>query len=916
MTVILKDRLDASSYLTGLLARFPEIKADETVSERTLETQIDAVKQAWLSELGETDQIKTHLRELKSRFTLLWSIAELGNQISFDKLGRFQSRFADASIELALSAAWASKDFNKLIDTRKVKGIAPGVFILGLGKLGGLDLNFSSDVDLIAFYDSSTFPKPRVHAATYVISRLLHLATHILTDTEGGIVWRVDWRLRPYASTHSLTMPTSTAIEFYHYHAQSWHRLAMIKARVVAGDRGIGNAFLSSLRSFLWRQDLDYRSIDEIAELKAKINLEHPELRTQRLQNDCQLDQVPDFNLKLGYGGIREIEFLVNALQLVWGGRKPQLRTTNSLEALEVLVDGDLIKPAVGSALKAAYVFFRQAENRLQMMNNDQVYQVPTEAAKQIHYIALLGYADWTSFEQACINHRQLVYREFVSLFTDTKLNQTNQHNCEFEKLSEAAQQVIERWQDGFRDYGVLPGQAMELKPLANQICQIIEECGIDPSVTVMKIDTFFTRLPPGGQYLRLLQTHPALAVKWLKPLLLSESMAVLITQTPHLIDRFLEANTESVEQTEMQLDANIVFFTRDYETRLEHLRRLTNEELYFRYLHYLQRSISPRKFEHSLTRLAENLLVLCVRVACDEMQLDAAPIAIIGFGKLGMQALMPQSDLDLVYLFEHSNQLQVANQFASRLQTIINVKMKQGRVYELDTRLRPSGQSGSVTISLSSFEQHQIQSAQTWSHLALFPARFVAGNTRIGAKFTEIRRSLLSRRRETSALLLDTRSMLERVRAQRIKSASTDQFTAKLIPGGLMELEYLISCLALKYAPNHPEILSTAYDDAVMQLSRLTHIDLISTLNFLRTYQLEIRLFGYEDQPFDKLPQPVMQHVLQVLNLPPGALSNTIEVRTKVVRLAIDQFYSGLNVERLKGWKERSVVWADSLGD
>jgi len=219
-----------------------------------------------------------------------------------------------------------------------VNGTVTGLFVFGMGKLGGYDLNFSSDVDLVAYYDPELLPVPELLGRSYICQRILLKLTKVLG--QGGrsnFIWRVDWRLRPNASANTLAMSTEAAIEYYFYQASPWHRVALMKARVVAGDMQSGAEFMNQLRPFIWRQNLDYRALDELAEIKQRINLEHPALRTQRQWREPINDDVNGFNVKLGSGGIREIEFIANALQLIWGGRFIQLREPNTIDALAAL---------------------------------------------------------------------------------------------------------------------------------------------------------------------------------------------------------------------------------------------------------------------------------------------------------------------------------------------------------------------------------------------------------------------------------------------------------------------------------------------------------------------------------------------------------------------------------------------------
>ena len=738
---------------------------------------------------------------------------------------------------------------------------------------------------------------------------LKQLSSILSDQTEHGFVWRVDWRLRPHASTRNLSMLAEKGLDFYHYSARPWHRLAMLKARPVAGNIALGQAFLSELRGFLWRRNLDYRAIDDIAQLKSKINLEHPDLRRQRAHQNEALDQGKGFNLKLGHGGIREIEFMVNALQLLWGGRKPKLRIRNTLQVLDVLEDEALLEGESVNQLKQAYVFLRRAENHLQMLDNAQAYHVPEEAQSLSQFLTLGGFADWEQFNQLLRVHRTKVYALFGQLFSEKELDTPTEGALiwQSQACSASSQAIVDAWEDGFVAYGVAKEQSHHFTPLLKMISKEIQSSGCNIDESIEKIDAYFKLLPPGGQYFRLLRDFPWLLEKIIAPILLSPTMSSLLHQSPHIIDRFLE----QPQVDNAKLDTTIVFSSRDYEYRLENLRRLANEELYLRYSHFFKGEIAVDLFQQQLTTLAESLLEATVQVACDEMQLDTSPIAIIGFGKLGAAGMMPKSDMDLVYLCKSMDTHKLASQFAAKLNTVINTPMREGRVYELDTRLRPSGQSGSVTISLKSYLNHQLQRAHTWSHLAIVPARFVAGNPEIGAQFTDIKREILSRPRDVEQFRLDCAKMLKRVQDQRIQLAQADQFSAKLRPGGLFELEYLIYCLAVLYCAENPDAAELHYPELISEVAHDYGVELLTALDTLRTLQLEIRLFGHDDVPFAELPKPILKHVLGILDCKDEThLIAKVENAVDITQRYLEQFFAGIDWHKLGDWQEVPVRW------
>jgi glutamate-ammonia-ligase adenylyltransferase len=468
-------------------------------------------------------------------------------------------------------------------------------------------------------------------------------------------------------------------------------------------------------------------------------------------------------------------------------------------------------------------------------------------------------------------------------------------------------QEIVQSWEEGFLIYGVSEGQAHHFEPLLRALSTEIQKSGCALETAVPKIDRYFSLLPPGGQYFRLLRDYPWLLEKIIAPILLSPTMTSLLHQSPHIIDRFLEqAQLES-----QNLDTTIVFSNPDYEYRLENLRRLANEELYLRYSRYFEGETGVLSFQGQLTTLAESLLAASIQVACDEMGLEDSPIAIIGMGKLGSIGMMPKSDLDLVYLCESMETHALASKFSSRLNTIINSPMREGRVYELDTRLRPSGQSGSVTISLQSYQRHQLNRAHTWSHLALVPARFVAGNLKVGKQFADIKREILSAPRDLQQFKLDCAKMLKRVQDQRILPAKADQFSAKLRPGGLFELEYLLNCIAILYYIENPSSINLDFNALTDALAKQYGKDILSARKCLQALQLEIRLFGHDDMRFSELPGPILAHVLKTMHCDnTNSLVEEITQAIEASKRLIDQFFKEIDPGGLSDWEEIPVSW------
>ena len=753
-------RLDASPYLSTLLERFGAPDDD------TARDAIDALGAAEADALGS----------LKARFNLGWAHLALNERVPFPRLGQLQSAFADGAIDRALRAAWAGA---------KLAGEPRGLFVLGLGKLGGHDLNFSSDIDLIAYFDPDSFPVPPARGQSHVAGQIMKRLTQFLQPRASAeIVYRVDWRLRPEASVSGLAMSTVRAQDFYFRRALPWHRLAMIKARVVAGDAEAGARFLAELQPFLWRQNLDFRAIDQLAELKTRINLEHPRLRLQRQQRETVAPQPLGFNVKLGTGGIREVEFIANAQQLIWGGKRYFLRTTNTLEALAMLQAEGLLDDA--PILADAYRDHRRLENALQMMRNGQEHVLPAEAERWEPIAALLG-ADPDALMTRTTAHRHAVHARFAAMFDAGDAPKPDATQPDARKpapampaLDATAQGIVDDWQSGFRRYGVREAQRARLRPLAAALSARLAATP-DPDAAIRRVDRYLGSLSLSGQYLALLAANPSLLDALLGPLLHSPHMSVLLEQSPHIIDTFLSPT---------DADAAFVLAEGDYETRLERLRRFVNEGLFQSYHAFLGTGDAPA-LSAALTALAETAVETSLTIMRDDLGVPDLAVSVLGLGKLGERRMAPQSDLDLVFLFDDAVDRDLAARAVRRLRTILTTPLREGIAYELDMRLRPSGRSGPPAVTLSAFRRHHEKSARTWEHVALVPARVVAGTPALGDRVERELARILSRPRDAEQLRADAHYMWAKLEAERIRAVPPGRWDTKLRDGGLMMADF-----------------------------------------------------------------------------------------------------------------------------
>jgi len=812
-----------------------------------------------------------------------WSALTFDGNTEFDILGDLQSQFAAKTIDVALRAAWQKEA--KTLKLKTFTGGIAGLFILGLGKLGGRDLNFSSDVDLVAFYDPAILPIPEHIGQGYIVNKILKTMGQILKPRHSSnFVWRVDWRLRPEASITQLAMPIDMAQDFYFFRALPWHRLALMKARVIAGDIKTGETFLTSITPFIWRQNLDFRALDELAHLKSRINLEHPALRQQRATPDIIGEDAAGFNVKLGSGGIREIEFIANAQQLVWGGKQYDLRTPNTLEALTNLASLGHLNETTAETLKSCYIGLRNLENTIQILDNAQNHIVPSSTEQQRSIMDLLGENDWPKFCKKIKKMRQFVNTEFKNVF-DEQIDLTStstEFETTFSELSPAVQDIAKNWLDGFNKTQASSSNNIKFQRLGMSLLSSIFKSSADSELAIGRVNTFLSALSRSDQYLHLLARNEALLNALVPPLLYSPHMTILLQQSPHIIDVFLSPIRD--------MDTDFIFQTEDYETRLERLRRFVNENLFTHYTNFMGIDGTPHALHKNLTHLANLAIEASLKIVSDDLSIPELPMTVLGLGKMGTSRMSPKSDLDLIFIFKDGTDSDLAQKIVRRLRTVLTAKLREGIAYDLDMRLRPSGRSGPPAVMLSSFKDHHYNRAHNWEHIALSHSRIIAGDENLGKTVMSIAKDVLSRPRNHTQFLSDAQTMWHRISTQRISETTPSDFNSKLRHGGLMQAEYSQACAQILDMP-----LPTLSGD----IKFWSHIQLWERL-------LELTLKSLSDIPDFYKANLLRQFQAKSLS----ALEKQQKHHSQSVQAAFNHLFSG--AEPSPSHQEGRIIWQD----
>ncbi len=769
--------------------------------------------------------LKARLRQVRRREMLRIAYRDLAGWANLGEVMATLSEMADSCIDGAL------------VQLSRWLQVPPGFVVLGMGKLGGRELNFSSDVDLIFAYAEDVEGGESGHHEQFV--RLAQKLVQALSEaTADGFVFRVDLRLRPHGTSGPLAVSFDAMENYYQAHGREWERYAFIKARVVAGDRDAGEELLARLRPFVFRKYLDYGAIESLRGMKTLIERE---VARKGMRH----------NVKLGPGGIREIEFVAQALQLIRGGREPQLQERALLPVLDRLVAAGHLESAARDALRAAYVFLRDTEHRLQMVADQQTHSLPADALGQARLAFAMGFADWGAFETALNRHRQQVQEQFSILFRappgetapaeDSGLAAVWFAGDDEKSAGLLAAAGYRRPEDalallrGLRAGSACATMSAEGRARLDRLMPLLlaaTALAREPEVTLARLVHLLETIGRRSVYLVLLIENPMALAQLVKLLSASPWIANWIASHPILLDELLDpralyaplAQTELVGELRARLES---LPEDDLEMQMDVLRE-------FRHGHVLRIAASdmasgfaPEQVGAHLASIAEAVIdkslglarqALAKRHGQPTCRRDGAAFqpgfAAIGYGKLGGRELGYASDLDMIFLYEGCDDgmtdgaRAVSNEeffarLGQRLIHFLTTRTSGGILYEVDMRLRPSGKSGPLVAALAAFRAYQQTHAWTWEHQALVRARAVAGEPRLCAAFEEVRREILCRPRDPERLRTEVREMRRKMAATHAADAAG--FNVKHDRGGIVDIEFMVQYAVLRWAHAHP---------------------------------------------------------------------------------------------------------------
>ena len=817
-----------SPYLRGsMLARPALLEAlfDTDVSELVAE-RIEALTALPTPEMGESDLMK-RLREDKRDVALCLALRDLFGAGTVSETAADLSRLAEgaigAALRFGLREAGKSGKLTLRDPDRPEEG--SGLFVLAMGKLGARELNYSSDVDLIVFFDPDAGISADPMEATDIFSRIVRRLVRILAErTAQGYVFRTDLRLRPDPGAMPLAISTDMAMTYYEGSGRNWERAAMIKAAPIAGDRRVGGAFLDELSPFVWRKYLDFAAIADIQDMKTRID-DHRGFGEVAISGH---------NVKLGRGGIREIEFFTQTQQLIAGGRNPALRGRRTEDALKALTVGGWIEGSTATALTKAYWFLRRVEHGVQMIADEQTHDLPEDEEGLAELAGLLGFESLSVFENALNETFALVDGHFTGLFNDGRKGRRGK-GAESEKDRAVVTRLLVNEEDkdglaaitalGFarpedvarilRSWAYGRYRATRTEKARERLTEVLPALlnalsqAPDPDGAVAAFDTFLAGLPSGIQFFSLIASNPRILELLALIITAAPALSATMGQRPHVFDALLDpAFFDEVPDRDLmasRLDAFLADAT-DYEDVLARLRIFASEQRFLVGARMLSGVVDLAEAGPAFSNIADVVLDALLEAVVGEFarrhgRVKDMRLSLLGMGRLGSRELTANSDVDLILLYDHDEEADQSDgeralpvqvyftRLTQRLIAALTAPMREGTLYEVDFRLRPSGNAGPLATRLATFRRYQETEAWTWERMALTRARVVAGDPELGRVVEETVRALLALPRDKGEVTEDVRAMRGRIEREKPPRGALD---LKLRPGGLIDLEFI----------------------------------------------------------------------------------------------------------------------------
>ena len=854
-TIAIRDRLflqemivsGLDAALAGMMAR--TVVADTTANDETV--------------------LKALLRQSKRECALLCGVADLVGYWPVEKVCETLAKFADTSLGAACRFLLRdAHDKGKLaLPDRENPEEGCGFIVLGMGKHGAFELNYSSDIDIICLFDPDAEAITDFDEALSLFPRMVKRLAGIMQDRTGdGYVFRTDLRLRPDPGSTPTAISVVAALNYYESSGQNWERAAHIKARQVAGDPVAGARYLKDIRPFIWRKYLDYAAIADIHSIKRQIH-SHKGHGTIA---------VVGHNLKLGRGGIREIEFFVQTQQLIAGGRIDELRGRSTLAMLDMLHEKSWISETARTEMKEAYRFLRNIEHRLQMVADEQTHTMPKDEVELQRIALMAGLSGFDEFAAVLERHLRRVEHHYAELFEEEESLSNTCGNLVFtgddddpetvETLLSLGYQrpaaiiaLVRGWH--FGRYRVMQtAEARErLTELTPALLQAFAKIS-SADDAAFAFDAFLKGLPAGIQLFALLKSNPKLLHLLAEVLGIAPRLANIITRKPHVFDSLLEPEFfQTLPSRELQaesLDRSLNRAT-SYEDALDRARVFALEQKFLIGVRYLGNTIDAEQAGLAFSDLADVLIDAMLNKVKSEFEnkhgmVTGGEIAVVGMGRLGSQELTAGSDLDLILLYDHDADAEYSNgdkqlapsqyfaRFTQRMIAAMSAPTAEGSIYELDFRLRPSGNAGPLATHIEAFTRYQKNDAWTWEHMALTRARVVAGDAGIIKKAKAEIIDIVLMPRDFGKLTSDVLEMRQRLEDEKPAQSVWDIKVAK---GGLLDIDFILQWASLAGFLENEKKIPTSSREKIELLSpsniepQLLQNDKVTLINALHIY-------------------------------------------------------------------------------
>ncbi|HWU24769.1 MAG TPA: bifunctional [glutamine synthetase] adenylyltransferase/[glutamine synthetase]-adenylyl-L-tyrosine phosphorylase [Rhizomicrobium sp.] len=805
------------------------------------------------------------LRRAKGEAALVIALADIAGYWSVPQVTAALSRFADTAVACALRFL--------LREAAARAGLAglpaqieaeTGLVVLAMGKHGAFELNYSSDIDLVVFYDSERFPFQKKGDARAAAVDLVKGIVRLLAETTvDGYVFRVDLRLRPDAGATQIAISTEAAEDYYEGMGQNWERAALIKARPCAGDRVAAAKLLKALEPFIWRRNLDFAAIEDIHSIKRQIHAhgKHGAIA------------VAGHNIKLGRGGIREIEFFVQTQQLILGGRNKALRARGTIDALHALATHGHVDGKVADELSEAYDFLRRLEHRLQMIEDEQTHSVPKSAEGLAHVACFAGFADSAAFGEALTARLETVQRHYAQLFERAPPLSAGKGSLVFTGVEDDPETVETLKTMGFRDPHHLAGavrgwhhgriratRSARARELLTKLLPALLDAlakTADPDAAFAQFDRFLSRTPAGVQLFSLLLANPHLLDLLAAIFGSAPRLADFMARAPATLDALLDADFLDHLPLRAELDAalaQILSPGTTFEAALDAVRRFAREQVFRVGVQIIEGHAQTAEAGAAFSNIAECVIACLIAAVEEELAQSAGRVTggafvVIAMGKLGGREMTAGSDLDLVFVYDAPPGREMSDgprplpvstyyiRFAQRLISALTVATSEGGLYEVDMRLRPTGNKGPVAVSIESFRRYHESEAWTWERLAMTRARVIAGAEPLAECVCATIQAALTGAAARTDVMKDAREMREKLAAQ---FPGRNKWDLKFAPGGLVDIEFIAQSLQLAHAHAYPEILETNTISALAALALAGRLDSNDAKILIETARLE----------------------------------------------------------------------------